>query len=91
MNAGITAYKAGRYAAAGTALADAVANAPDDAVAWYYLGATRWAMGETETARKDFRQGAEREQARLVPARTIDAAIGPIQGTARDALSAARP
>ena len=91
LDAGIAAYKAGRFAAAEKALADAAFHAPADPVAWYFLGATRWAAGDPDKARDDFRQGAEREQARTVPARAISAALGPIQGPARDALTAARP
>jgi hypothetical protein len=91
LDAGVAAYKAGRYAAAEKALADAVLADPTDPVAWYFLGAARWDAGKTDQAKADFRQGAEREQARLVPTRTVDAAVSPIQGPARDALTAARP
>ena len=55
------------------------------------LGAARWQAGQTDAARDDFKQGAERELARVVPTRAIDDAISPIQGAARDALDAARP
>jgi hypothetical protein len=88
---GIAEYKAGRYAAAATALEEAAKFDPNDAVAWYFLGATRWAQGKPEDARTAFKQGADRESLRLVPARQIDVAISSIQGSARDALSAARP
>jgi hypothetical protein len=91
LDAGVAAYKAGRYPAAEKALADAVLADPTDPVAWYFLGAARWDAGKTDQAKADFRQGAEREQARLVPTRTVDAAVSPIQGPARDALTAARP
>ena len=91
LDAGIVAYKDGRYDDAEKTLADAAWNNPDDAVAWYFLGATRWAAGKPDRAKDDFRQGAEREQARTTPARTIDVALSPIQGPVRDAITAARP
>ncbi|MDB5307011.1 MAG: Tetratricopeptide repeat protein [Gemmataceae bacterium] len=91
LDAGIGAYKAGRYADAEKALAEAAWNDPDGVLAWYFLGAARWETGKTEQAKADFKQGAEREQGRTIPAREIDAALGPIQGAARDALTAARP
>ena len=91
LDAGITAYKAGRYAEAERSLAEAAFHDETDPLAWYFLGAARWAGGSVEKARADFAQGGEREKARAVPARVIDAAIAPIQGTARDALNRARP
>ena len=91
LDAGISAYKAGRFDVAATALADAAKNDPTDPVAWYYLGAARWAKGEEEQAQKDFDQGAEREKGSAVPSRTVSAALAPIQGRARDALDKARP
>jgi hypothetical protein len=91
LDAGITAYKAGRYADAEKALAEAAWHDPNDAVAWYFLGAARWEAGKRDAAKADFQQGAERELARAVPARIIDNALRPIQGPARDALATARP
>jgi hypothetical protein len=91
LDAGIAAYKAGKYDAAATALLDAAKNDPTDPVAWYYLGATRWAKGDTKQAEKDISQGAEREKASAVPARVLSAALAPIQGTPRDAIDKARP
>ena len=91
LDAGIAAYKAGRYTDAEKALAQAAWNNPADAISWYFLGATRWASGKPDQAKDDFRQGAEREQTRSTPARVIDIAISPIQGPVRDALTAARP
>ncbi len=91
LDAGITAYKAGRYAEAQRALAEAAWHDPNDALAWYFLGASRWAQGKQTEAKADYQQGAAREAQRLVPGRQIDSALRPIQGAARDALSAARP
>jgi len=91
LDAGILAYKAGRYDDAATALADAAKNDPADPVAWYYLGAARWVRGDTKQAEKDFSQGAEREKVSPVPARVVSAALAPIQGTVRDALDRTRP
>jgi|GEM_PF-4875424 len=91
LDVGIAEFKAGRFAAAATALEEAAKHDPNDALAWYYLGATRWAQGKSDDAKLDFKKGAEREALRLVPARQIDAMIGSIQGPARDALNAARP
>jgi hypothetical protein len=91
LDAGIKAYRDGRYADAVKALTESAWNDESDPLAWYFLGAARWAAGDAEKARDDFRQGAEREKARAVPARVIDAAISPIQGPARDALNKVRP
>ena len=91
LGAGIASYKAGRFEAAVKQLDDATKHDPNDALAWYFLGATHWAQGKPDAANADFKQGAEREVLRLVPARQIDDLISPIQGAARDALTAARP
>ncbi len=91
LDAGIAAYRAGRYPAAEQALLEAAKNDPADPVAWYYLGAARWALGQTEQARKDFQQGAEREKVSPQPARIINTAIAPIQGEVRDQLDRVRP
>ena len=73
------------------ALTDSVKADPTDPVAWYFMGAARWAAGEVNAAKDDFRQGSVREAASSVPTRAISAALAPIQGPARDALTAARP
>jgi hypothetical protein len=91
LDAGIASYRAGKYEAAATALTDATKNDPHDPVAWYYLGAVRWAMGNEEQAKKDFVQGAEREKVSPTSSRTVSAALTPIQGASRDALDRARP
>jgi hypothetical protein len=91
LDAGIAAYKAGKYEAAATALADAAKNDPTDPVAWYYLGAARWATGDTKQAEKDISQGAEREKVSPVRARVLSAALAPIQGAPRDLIDKARP
>ena len=80
LDAGITAYKAGKYDAAATALLDAAKNDPADPIAWYYLGAVRLAVGDAKQAEKDIGQGAEREKASPLPARTVSAALAPVQG-----------
>ncbi|MBX9579467.1 MAG: tetratricopeptide repeat protein, partial [Gemmataceae bacterium] len=91
LDQGITAYKAGRYEEAERSLATATTANPADAVGWYFLGAARWTLGKRDDAREAFRRGAGAESARVVPVRVIDAAVGPIQGPARDALAAERP
>jgi tetratricopeptide (TPR) repeat protein len=91
LDAGVSAFKLGKYADAATALADAAKNDPADPVAWYYLGAARWASGDTKQAEKDFAQGAEREKVSPMPARAVSAALAPIQGAVRDAVDKARP
>ncbi|MBA4063832.1 MAG: hypothetical protein C0501_08995 [Isosphaera sp.] len=91
LDAGITAYKLGRYSDAAASLAAAVDADPTDALGWYFLGAARWGLGSTDQARDDFRQGAVRELASTVPTRVVNAALAPIQGPVRDALTAARP
>ena len=91
LDAGVKAYKAGRYADAVGPLADATRADATDPVAWYFLGAAKWQTGSPDKARDDFRQGAEREKVSLLPTRTISDALAPIQGAARDALSLARP
>jgi hypothetical protein len=91
LDAGVSAYKAGKYEAAATALTDATKNDPADPVAWYYLGAVRWAQGNEGQAKKDFGQGAEREKVTSVSTRVLGEALAPIQGAARTALDKARP
>ena len=60
-------------------------------MAWYFLGATRWAMGNEEQAKKDFAQGSEREKLSPSPGRTISDALAPLQGNVRDAIDKVRP
>lgn len=91
LDAGIKAYRAGRYPEASAALAESVKADDRDPIAWYYLGAARWATASSEQAAEAFQQGAERERVSPWPTRWIDAQLGPIQGAARDALTAARP
>lgn len=91
LDAGVAAYRAERFGAAVRALTEAAKNDPADPVAWYYLGAAKWAQGDEGEARKDFAQGAEREKRSPVPARAVSAALAPIQGAARDAIDRARP
>lgn len=91
LDAGIDAYRAGRYEAAAAALIDAARNDPADPVAWYFLGAAHWALGKEDQAKKDFAQGAEREKVSPLPGRAISGALRPIQGTVRDALDKGRP
>ena len=55
---GLTAYFAGRYADAETALAAATANAPADARYWYYLGLAR-TRGGLPAADDAFKKGAD--------------------------------
>jgi hypothetical protein len=91
LDAGVKAYRAERYTEALASLGDSVKADPANAVAWYYLGAARWATGKPDDAKTAFQQGALREAASSTPARSIGAAIAPIQGNARDALTASRP
>ena len=91
LDAGVAAYRTGRYDDAVRELAEAVKNAPADPVSWYYLGAAKWARGEADAARRDFAQGAEREKVSPVPSRIVSSALSPVQGAARDALDRARP
>jgi hypothetical protein len=91
LDAGIDAYRAGRYEAAVAALRDAARNDPADPVAWYFLGAAHWARGKEDEARRDFAQGAGREKVSLQTGRAISGALRPIQGAARDAIDRVRP
>ncbi|HSQ56559.1 MAG TPA: hypothetical protein VLM40_12525, partial [Gemmata sp.] len=91
LDAGIAAYRDGRYEAAVAALSSSAKADPANPIPWYYLGASRWATGATDAAKGDFEQGATREAASDMTRRTISAAISAIQGAARDALNAARP
>jgi len=91
LDTGITAFKEGKYEAAVTALTDAAKHDPADPLAWYFLGASRWAMGNEEQAKKDFAQAALREKVWPQPARIVSEALTPIQGDVRDALDRARP
>lgn len=91
LDAGITAYNAGRYADAERALADAAWHDDASPLPWYFLGASKYAAGRREDALADFRQGGEREGRREVSSRAVSEALSPIQGPARAALDAARP
>jgi hypothetical protein len=91
LDKGIIAYKAGRNADAETALVNATKADPTDPLAWYFLGAARWALGSKDQAKEDFRQGGEWEKQTSMSAGTISDNLDPIQGPARDALWVARP
>jgi chromosome segregation ATPase len=91
LDAGVKAYRAGRYFDAEAALVRAAAADPDNPLTWYFLGAARWQLGNTVQARADFEQGGERERNRRVSSRAIEEALAPIQGRPRDALAAIRP
>jgi hypothetical protein len=91
LDAGVKAYRAGRYADAVTALTESTKADDSDPIAWYFLGAAKWAAGATDKAKDDFLQGAEREKFSLLSTRAISDSLAPIQGAARDALTAARP
>jgi hypothetical protein len=91
LDAGVTAYRAGRFADAEAALTKAAFNDPTEPTTWYFLGAARWQQGKFDQAKEDFKQGGEREKGRTVSTRAIEQILGPIQGPARDALTAARP
>jgi hypothetical protein len=91
LDAGINAYKSGKYKEAQDHLIQAAWNDDSSPLAYYFLGAARWQLQDTAQAKKDFTEGGTREKARTVSARSIDVAITPIQGPARDALAAARP
>ena len=91
LDAGVKAYRAGRYAEAAAALAESVKADPGDPIAWYFLGAAKWETRGAEEARKEFEQGAEQERLSTLTSRAIADRLAPIQGPARDALTAARP
>jgi hypothetical protein len=91
LDQGINTYKAGRYSDAIPILVDATKADPTDPLAWYFLGAARWATGSKDQAKEDYRQGGEWEKLSTMSARTISDNLEPIQGLARDALWVARP
>ena len=90
-DAGVSAYKAGRYADAIGVLTDSTKADATNPLTWYFLGAAKWASGAIDQARDDFRQGAVREKDSTLSTRSISASLAPIQGTVRDALTATRP
>jgi len=91
LDAGIKAYKAGKFKDAITALTDSTKADSTDAVAWYFLGAAKIATGSVDQGKDDIRQGAVREGTSNVSTQVISRALSPIQGKARDAITAARP
>jgi hypothetical protein len=91
LDEGMSAFREGRYSAAQPRLEASVAANPTDPLAWYFLGASRWALGAKEQAKADFQQGAVWEKQSLLPAREISDQLQSIQGPVRDALTAARP
>jgi hypothetical protein len=88
---GISEYKAGRFGDAVKTLVESTKADPTNPVAWYYLGASHWALGALDQAKDDYRQGSEWEKQSLLTAHAISANLEPIQGPARDALTLARP
>lgn len=91
LDMGIQEFKAGRYAKAQDVFVKSTQADSTDPVAWYFLGATRWALGAADQAKEDYRQGAEREKNSSLPARILNEFLEPIQGSARDALTVLRP
>jgi len=91
LDAGIRSYKEGQHKDAVTLLTESTKFDATDAVAWYFLGASKIAVGSTDQAKDDIRQGAMREAASTVPTHVISRALSPIQGPARDLITAARP
>jgi hypothetical protein len=91
LDEGIKAYKAGRYGDAIPTLVNATKADPSDPLAWYFLGASRWATGSTDQAKEDFKQGGEWEKLSSLTSRSISDFLEPIQGLARDAIWVARP
>ncbi|MCE9566270.1 MAG: hypothetical protein K8U57_29965 [Planctomycetes bacterium] len=91
LDAGIKAYKDGRFKDAVNALTDSTKADATNAVAWYFLGASKMALGSTDEGNDDIRQGAVREGVSNVSTQVISRALSPIQGKSRDAITAARP
>jgi hypothetical protein len=91
LDKGVTAYKDGKFKEAIEALNEATKADAKDAVSWYFLGASKLQLGQTDAGRDDIRQGAAREATSNVPTFVISRALSPIQGAARDAITAARP
>jgi tetratricopeptide (TPR) repeat protein len=91
LDAGIAAFRAGKFKAAETALLDSAKNDPHNPVTWYFLGAARWEIGDDKQALKDFEEGSNREKVSPMPARDISTALRPLQGAVRDAIDKVRP
>ncbi|MBA4192371.1 MAG: hypothetical protein C0467_30750 [Planctomycetaceae bacterium] len=91
LDTGVKAYNEGRFKDAVAAFTESTKADATDAVAWYFLGASKLALGTTDQGKDDIRQGAAREAASNVPTRVISRALSPIQGPARDAITTARP
>jgi Flp pilus assembly protein TadD len=87
----IQAYRQGRFPQAAQAAEQALLHDPSDPVAWYYLGAAHWMLGQRDRAADDFRQGSTREQSSRLSYRELNNLLSPIQGPVRNALDAARP
>jgi len=87
----IQAYRQGRFPQAAQAAEQALLHDPSDPVAWYYLGAAHWMLGQRDRAADDFRQGSTREQSSRLSYRELNNLLSPIQGPVRNALEAARP
>lgn len=88
---GIRLYNARRFADAQRVLIQSVWHDANNPVAWYYLGASRWQLGQREAARDDFRQGAERESRQMTATANIEQALAAIQGPVRAAIADVRP
>jgi hypothetical protein len=87
----IQAYRQGRFPQVIQAAEQALLHDPSDPVAWYYLGAARWMLGQRDRATDDFRQGGNRERNSRLSYRELNNLLSPIQGLVREALETARP
>ena len=87
----IQAYRQGRFPQAIQAAEQALLHDPSDPVAWYYLGAARWMLGQRDRAADDFRQGGSRERNSRFSYRELSNLLSPIQGPVREVLEVARP
>ncbi|MCS7020315.1 MAG: hypothetical protein NZU63_00640 [Gemmataceae bacterium] len=87
----ILAYRNGRFDQAIRAAQQAVLYDATDPVAWYYLGAARWMLGQQVYANDDFRQGGQRERDNRFSHRQLDDLLRHIQGPVRTALESYRP
>jgi len=86
-NAGVSAYQSKNFAKALTSLDAAVKLQPADARYWYYLGLTRYELGQRTEAEASFKKGYDLESRNKPNAALVGEALERIQGNARKELS----
>lgn len=88
---GLRYYFSQQYADAEKELVEAVKFNDQDARYLYFLGLSRLALGKTDLAYEDFRQGGQLEERNRPSRFAVSVALERVQGRARQVLNSFRP